>query len=103
MDWVCLFRGGGPTDAWLVRDWLLRNGLEVRVQGDLSGLHGQIPIGDAWPSVWVRRSDLPSATDALRQYDASPRLVHPVWRCACGEENEANFESCWSCQTDRPS
>lgn len=101
MEWICVFRGGGPTEAWLVRDWLQRNGLDVRVQGDLSGLRGEIPVDQAWPSVWVHRTDLLRAQEVVRDFTA-PRLVHPAWRCACGEENEANFGSCWSCESDRP-
>lgn len=101
MDWACVFRATGPTDAWLVRDWLECNGMGVLVRGDLTSLRGEIPFLDAAPTVWVRTADRARADEALRIYHA-PRLVHPKWMCACGEENEANFGSCWQCSADAP-
>jgi hypothetical protein len=102
MEWLCVFRATGPTDAWLVRDWLERNGIPVLVRNDLTSLRGEIPFLEAAPTVWVREEDRVRATEAMRAYD-SPRLVHPKWCCAtCGEENEANFGSCWQCSTDAP-
>jgi hypothetical protein len=102
MDLVCIYRGTGPTDATLVAHWLERNGITAHVQGDLLGLRGEIPVGDAWPTVWVRKPDQGRAEDAVKVFEG-PTLVHPTWRCArCGEDNEPNFGSCWSCEADRP-
>ena len=95
-----MFRGTGPAEAWFVRDWLERNGLAVWVR-DGSSMRGQLPVDEAWPSVWVRADDRTAAEAAMRAYHA-PQLVHPRWRCgACGEDNEANFGSCWNCEADR--
>ncbi|MEQ1500805.1 MAG: hypothetical protein ABMB14_01175 [Myxococcota bacterium] len=102
MDWVCVFRGGGPTDAFLVRDWLVENGVRVLIRGDLATARGEIAIHETWPSVWVPAIDRPNAEAALVVYNA-PRLVHPAWVCAgCGERNEATFGSCWQCGADGP-
>jgi hypothetical protein len=101
LNWTCVFRGSGPTDAWLVHDWLVRNDIEVQVRGDLVSLGGRIPMHESWPTLWVRARDVQRAAEALESYRA-PRLVHPSWVCAkCGEENEATFDSCWSCQHER--
>lgn len=95
-----MFRATGPADAWLVRDWLECNGIRVLIRGDLASLRGEIPFLEAAPSVWVLTEDRQRADEAMAVYNA-PRLVHPKWRCSCGEENEANFGSCWQCQADR--
>lgn len=99
---VCVYKARDATDAALVKHWLERNGVQALVRGDLLGLRGEIPIGDAWPSVWVPDDQKDAADVAIREFEG-PRLVHPRWACArCGEDNEPNFGSCWSCGADRP-
>jgi hypothetical protein len=103
MSLFCIYRGNGPTDAYLVHHWLDRNGIFAQVRGEhRMGLRGDIPIPDAWPSIWVRNEDRDAAEAAIRTFNA-PRAVHPRWICpACQEDNEPNFDSCWSCDGDRP-
>lgn len=98
---VRIYQGTGPTDAWLVRDWLVRNAIDAWMRGEhLIGLQGQVPI--TWPSVWVRECDRDAAEAAMRAFEG-PVLVHPDWVClGCGEVNGASFGSCWSCQVDAP-
>ena len=97
MSLVCVYRGSGPTDAYLIRHLLESLDIHVHVRGDLVSLRGEIPIGEAWPSVWVAAEDQPQAEDAIRRFHG-PKLVHPRWKCsACGETNEATFEWCWQC------
>ncbi|MFK7927526.1 MAG: DUF2007 domain-containing protein [Myxococcota bacterium] len=101
--WVRVFKATGPTDAYLIRDWLQRNQVPVQVRGEgLMSLRGDIPIGEAWPSVWVPASEQERAEELVSALEG-PTLVHPAWKCpGCAEPNEANFGSCWSCGTDRP-
>jgi hypothetical protein len=64
-------------------------------------LGGGAAVHDCWPTLWVRTLDVARANEALASYRA-PQLVHPSWVCpSCGEENEANFDSCWNCQHER--
>lgn len=99
---VRVYQATGPTDAFLVKHWLERNGLVVHVQGDLLSARGEIPIGESWPTLWVPRADVARAEELVERF-FGPTLVHPIWRCAvCGEDNEPNFASCWSCDADRP-
>ena len=95
---ICVYRGNDATEAYLVRDWLERNGVVAWVRGGaLLGALGQLPFREAWPSVWVHARDEANAKDAVRVY-RGPALVHPPWRCQrCGEENGPAFASCWSC------
>lgn len=99
---ICIYQGSGPTDAYLVRDWLERNDIQAWVRGhNLLGALGQVPVREAWPSVWVREADREEAEAALKVFQG-PTLVHPEWACgACGEINGASFGSCWSCGADR--
>jgi hypothetical protein len=99
---VAVYRATGPTDAYLVKHWLERNGLVVHIQGDLVSARGEIPIGESWPVVWVPQDDQQRAEELVDAF-FGPTLVHPRWRCpTCGEDNEPNFGSCWSCGGDRP-
>ena len=89
-------------DAYLVRDWLVRNDIAVWMRGEsLMSVRGDVPIGMAWPAVWVDKADEGRATDALKTFHG-PVLVHPDWSCRCGETNAPSFASCWSCGRDQP-
>ena len=95
-----IYQGTGPTDAYLVRDWLERNGIRAVVKGEsLMSIRGQVPIWQGWPSIWVVEAERERAEVALREFHG-PVLVHPDWMCRCGETNAATFGSCWSCGRD---
>ena len=102
-EWVQVFRGSGPTDAYLLRDWLERNGVRATVRGEsLMSLRGDVPIMEARPTVWVPPADRDRAEALITEFHG-PSLVHPAWQCPkCGEENAPTFGSCWSCGTDSP-
>lgn len=101
--WVQVYRGTGPVDAYLLRDWLVRNEVTAQVRGEnLMSLRGDIPIWDAWPTVWCPSEQQERARELIDTF-FGPSLVHPSWRCArCDEENAPAFASCWSCGADRP-
>jgi hypothetical protein len=96
--WCRVYRATGPADAYLVRDWLVRNDIPAQVRNEnLMSIRGEVPVGQAWPEVWVNRDDQVRAEEAIQTFQG-PTLVHPDWRCAgCGELNPASFGSCWSC------
>lgn len=99
---IRIYKGQGHTDAYLVRDWLERNGVRAFVRGENRlGAIGEIPLPEAWPGVYVAKADQQRATECLRLFEG-PALVHPEWACArCGEANGPAFGSCWSCGHDR--
>jgi hypothetical protein len=102
MEWVCVYRATGPADGFLVRDWLVRSGLEPQLRGDLSTIRGEIPIGESWPSIWVGPQHRERAASLIQELNG-PRLVREAWTCpACGAEGEPDFDSCWNCDADRP-
>lgn len=101
--WIRIYRGEGPTDPYLLRDWLERNGVPAEVRGDtLMTLRGDIPISEAWPTVWVAPQHVDRSKALISEF-FGPALVHPAWKCpACNEENAPTFGSCWSCGQDSP-
>jgi len=101
MERVQVYRAGDLADAQLVADLLEQNGIPVVQRGtSLSGLGGAIPIPDAMPTLWVVPHNAARAR-ALIEAAESPPTGLP-WTCRCGEANDANFGSCWSCGSDRP-
>lgn len=99
---VRVYRAHGPTDAYLVRDWLAEHGITAHVQGEtLMGGRGELPVWESWPTLWVAKALEAKAKDLVRSFSATPQLVHPEWQCSCGETNPGNFGSCWSCGHDR--
>lgn len=98
---VRVYRALDLADAQLVHDLLQQDGIPVELRGThLNGLAGMIPIADAMPTLWV----VPHNADRARALIAAierPSTATP-WTCACGEDNDANFGSCWSCGRDRP-
>ena len=56
----------------------------------------------AVPAVWVNRSDLVRAWQALRTFVERQHGRAP-WTCPnCGENLERQFSECWNCQTAHP-
>lgn len=98
---VCVYRAYGPTDAHLIRDLLVSDGIPVEMRGEqLTSLQGAIPLPDAWPTLWVLEHNGPRAQALINEVEAEP--VADDWRCECGESNTGVFGSCWQCSRDRP-
>ncbi len=99
------FQAGSLSEAYLMRDLLEGHGVEVELRGeDTANMAFQLPSASIWPSLWVSEESLDRAHSILAEYetDVSKIEVAPPWRCSkCGEESEALFSSCWSCQTER--
>ncbi len=72
----------------------LKNEFSAGAMGELSPLQ-------TWPELWVNEDDYPHAKGIIDQLEQT--AAGGNWRCpACGEENDASFELCWSCQRERP-
>ena len=77
-------------------DTLNEAGIAATVERQfLSGAAGQLPPDQCLPEIWiVHEEHLASAQVLLEQLRNLPQRR---WRCACGEDVEGGFESCWSC------
>ena len=80
-------------------DLLADRGIRARIfNANASSLAGELPIDAALPQLWVENPD--DAARAREVIEAFTRRVPSTAtrRCpACGEDNPASFDLCWSC------
>jgi hypothetical protein len=86
-------------EAHLLVDLLADRGIRARIlNANASSIAGELPIEASLPQVWV--DDPADAARAREVIDTFTRSVStgPTRKCpACGEENPASFDLCWSC------
>ena len=85
-----------PTSWW---SQLADHGIRARIfNANASSLVGELPIEAALPQVWV--DDPADAERARETIEAFVRRSPAgIVKCpACGEDNPASFDLCWSCQ-----
>ena len=80
-------------------DLLADRGIRARVlNANASSLAGELPIDQSLPQLWV---DDPVDAERAREVIDSFRSGtshHGTRQCpACGEDNPASFDLCWSC------
>ena len=79
-------------------DLLADRGIRARIfNANASSLAGELPIDAALPQVWVDDpDDAPRARAVIEEFARAP--TGAARKCpACGEENPASFDLCWSC------
>jgi hypothetical protein len=94
-----VYSAGNLPEAHILADLLADRGIRARIfNANASSLAGQLPIEASLPQVWVEvDDDAPRAREVIDAFfsAASPG---PGVKCpACGEENPASFDLCWSC------
>jgi len=88
------------SEAVLVRDALLRHGIEATIQNENSGFTA-VPEFRPPAEIWVMRdADYAAACrlveDSLSTLDR--KTEGPPWHCGnCDTENPSSFELCWNC------
>lgn len=103
--------------AHIVRGALEVEGVRAEVRGEArTPLAGALPLEATLAEVWVEEADLPVARTVIDRLlprgrndgwlslvpETGGDLGLTAWRCPrCSEENPAEFELCWSCETDR--
>lgn len=62
---------------------------------------GEISPFDTWPELWViNETDYDRAVQVIANALSAPNA--PEWVCVhCNEHNDAAFETCWNCQTEK--
>lgn len=103
-----VYRASDQVSAQLLRSELEAHGVECWIEGEhLAPLLGAaIPAAGRHFNVCVVHDhEAPRArrlVEAWRERRETPSSL-PAWRCPrCDEENEPQFELCWSCQAERP-
>jgi hypothetical protein len=94
-----VYAAANLPEAHLLVDLLADRGIRTRIfNANASSLAGELPIEASLPQIWVEDDD-----DALRAREVIEAFIRtppagPGVKCpACGEENPASFDLCWSC------
>jgi hypothetical protein len=90
MEWVLMSRCPSVGHAELILAALGKRGLG----GEIRGRH--LALEAAPVEVWVQRRNAQQANEVLLAMEQQADEASVVCR-GCGEENPANFETCWSC------
>jgi putative signal transducing protein len=88
------------AEAGLLKELLIGSGIACEVRGEyLSMAVGELPFAECYPGLWVvGDEDFKKAKEILDEWDSKVVSQHENWICQrCGEENEGQFSSCWSC------
>ncbi len=78
---------------------LQQSNIEVTVENEnMQGAVGEIPFTHVYPELHlVDERDEARATAIIHDYETSRLHLKTVICHGCGEENPANFSSCWAC------
>jgi rubrerythrin len=101
-DLVSVYRASNVTEAHLVKNLLLEEGIEAQVAEENEPLAG-LPITES--EVLVREADEARARAIVDEYDRSQvaRAERADWTCPkCGATVVGAFDICDSCGADRP-
>ena len=79
-------------EAHSTRILLEANGIPAVVIGDAISEMGLEPI-----SVHVHRENVELAHRVIREVPPAAEILIPEWICRCGEQVDAGFNMCWSC------
>ena len=82
---------------------LQANAIAVTLKNEYaSGVVGEVASHDSWVELWVLNdADYKPACDILN--NTFSHVDEAPWQCnQCYEENDAAFELCWNCQSNKP-
>ncbi len=100
-DLISVYQGENVTEAHLVMNLLLDEGIEAAVAGENQPLSLMITPS----AVLVRREDEARAREIIERYDAEQvaRADRPDWKCpACGAKVIGAFDDCDACGAPKP-
>ena len=96
-----LTRAPNIAIAALWVDMLRQAGIDASMQRYFLGAAaGELPPDQCLPEIWLLHDEQePAARRLLADLQHVPQRR---WRCACGEDVEGGFESCWRCGRPMP-
>jgi len=101
-DLISVYKGENVTEAHLVMNLLLEQGIEAFVSEENEPLAG---LSIAAPDVLVGRADEVQARSIIERYDNQQlqRATRPDWKCpSCGANVLGALDQCEACGADRP-
>ena len=86
-------------EAHLLVDLLADRGIRAQIfNANASSLAGELPIDAARPQLWVDDpADAARAREVIEEFTRGTASTATLKCPACGEENPASFDLCWSC------
>lgn len=94
-----VYTASNLPEAHILADLLADRGIRTCIfNANASSLAGELPIDAALPQVWVEDpGDASRAREVIETFFRAS-TAGPALKCpACGEENPASFDLCWSC------
>ena len=95
---------------YLARDFsqaqLLVNMLEqAMIPARVENIHQAGGFGElavTYPEIWVKRDqDEQRARQLIKEFETESKIIQQDKNCSnCNEQNPANFDWCWACQTE---
>lgn len=98
---IRLYCAATLQEAHLLLGLLSADGIRARLQNaHAQSALGEIPFTHAYPEVWIERpGDIERARALIAAYETAGAAAQV--RCRqCGEDNPANFDTCWNCGLD---
>jgi len=98
---VLIYSAENLQEAYLMVGLLQQAGIEVTLKNEnLQGAIGEIPFTHTYPELHLLdERDETLARKIITEYESSREHLKIITCPACGEENPANFPSCWACET----
>jgi hypothetical protein len=101
-DLLSVYRGANVTEAHIVRNLLLEEGINAFVSQQNESFGG-LPF--AAPDVFVHRRDQPQAAEIVARYEQGriERAERPDWTCpSCGVTVLGLHDQCDNCGAEKP-
>lgn len=94
-----IYAAADLPQAHLLLHMLAEAGIKARVLNEnMQGGTGEIPFIHTWPELWLDNPDDQNAAEKIiREFESRKTSSDTMMCTACGEENPANFETCWQC------
>lgn len=94
-----LYQAADLQEAHLLMHQLAAEGIDAEIFNQYAqGGLGEIPFPNAYPEIWlVHEHDLGRARMVVYSFERRAEVIDHITCPACGEENPANFETCWHC------
>jgi len=87
-----------------LRTVLEAEGIQCQMRNEMTaGLSAAVPVSESVPELWVVDDDMvPRALEVVGDIETQPGEGGESWVCSnCGELLEAQFGSCWKCNTPK--
>lgn len=94
-----IYAAADLPQAHLLLHLLEEAGIEARILNEnMQGGTGEIPFIHTWPEIWLENANNQTTAEKIIREFENRKTSNDIIACPdCGEENPANFESCWQC------